>query len=1133
MRNWWLWCFLMGCFCTLSAQTETPYKSKKIAFSKDTLTLLNSSIQKEFFKIIEANGTEIDTSFYKIDFVKAKLYFKNNYQTTDSLTVRYLQFPEFLTKTYSMYDPKRVVPNEAGVLVTLKKEGRIGFKPFDGLTTSGSISRGVTIGNNQNTTVNSNLDLQISGKLSSKVSLRASIQDSNIPLQDGGYSQKLDEFDQIFVELFSDRWSIRAGDLFLENRQSKFLNFNKKVQGINTRFTFGSPTNSTEVFAAAAVVRGQYARSSFTGQEGNQGPYKLRGNNGELYVLVISGSERVFVNGLLLTRGENNDYIIDYNAGEIRFTSLYPITSEMRIVVEYQYSERSYTRFVTYGGVNHQSKDWNLAGYLYTENDVKNQPLQQSLTQEHVGVLQNAGDNTTLMNAPSAYIDTYSENKILYKKVTVGTTEVFEYSNNPSDTLYNVTFSLVGANQGNYTLANNNAVGKIYQYVPPIAGVPQGNYEPITRLIAPIKLQLATLLGGYHPSEKTTVDFEVGVSNNDLNLFSKLDDSNNKGLAAKFNGKQRIYSGKSNWNAFGTIQLIQQNFKTVERLFTIEFNRDWNLTTAISGNQSLITAGIEWELKQKGNALYQFERLDLGQLFTGNRHLLRGYYNDGKILLQQNASTLQSSGTLTESRFTRNRTRLRYHFGKNWTGSTFNLEDNTDRTTSTRALTALSQRYKEIGLFTGRGDSTKVFIELGWLHRTNDSLQNGFLQKVNTSNRWYVNSRLIQSEKSNLTAFINYRRLSYVDPNRQDEPSLNSRLVYNDRFLGQLIQVSGAAETASGTIAQQEFTYLEVNPGQGVYMWNDYNNNGIQELQEFEIAPFPDQAKYVRVYLPNQIFIKTHQNKLALSFALNPGQWLNEKGWKHFLSHFYNQMAYTIDQKTKREGERFHLNPFQPGSATLLGLNSSFRNSLFFNRGRQFHSVTYTYLITNIRTLLSVGTQENKLESHQLQYAHLWRKTWLFNIESTLGNSQGLAENYASRNYVLETVQFQPKLSYLFSANKSLSLFYELKNKNNTINDKETLRQSRLGIAVNFIGEKQFTLTGEYAYYRNAFTGNAQSAVAFQMLEGLQPGNNATWRVLLQKNLTKYLDLNINYLGRQSETSKTIHTGSVQLRAFF
>ena len=132
----------------------------------------------------------------------------------------------------------------------------------------------------------------------------------------------------------------------------------------------------------------------------------------------------------------------------------------------------------------------------------------------------------------------------MYKKVLVSGVEVFEYSNNPEDELYNVRFSLVGTNQGNYILANNQAIGKIYEYIEPIAGIPQGNYEPIIRLIAPTKIQIATVLGSYNPSEKTKVDFEIGVSNNDLNLYSDLDDKNNKGIAGKINAKQRLLSQK-------------------------------------------------------------------------------------------------------------------------------------------------------------------------------------------------------------------------------------------------------------------------------------------------------------------------------------------------------------------------------------------------------------------------------------------------------------------------------------------------------------------------------------------------------------------------------------------------------------
>ena len=1120
----------------LSAQNvETPYKSKKIIATRDTISIDSTSVNASFFKLVDANSKVIDSTFYLMNFQKGTLVFKENFDfSSDTLTVRFLKFPAFLTKEYSIYDSSRVVKSENGLydLYKISKDVNKRFIPFDGLNTSGSITRGITIGNNQNAVVNSNLDLQITGKISDKVSLRASIQDSNIPLQSSGYSQKLDEFDQIFIELFSDKWSIRAGDLFLENRKSRFLNFNKKVQGLATNFNFGKKGNATNVFASAALVRGQYARSTFVGQEGNQGPYKLRGANGELFILVISGSERVYVNGILLERGENNDYIIDYNAGEIIFTSLFPITSEMRINIEYQFSDRNYSRFVTYFGASHERDAFSIGTNIYSENDIKNQPLQQNLSEEQAQILVNAGDDNALMTAPSSYLDEFSENKILYKKTIINQVEIFEYSTNASDILYNVRFSLVGNNQGDYIVANSAAIGKIYEYVAPIDGIQQGNFDPIIRLVAPTKVQIATIFGKYNPSAKTSIDFEGAVSNNDLNLFSSINDNDNQGVAGKINARQRLFSKKWQIDAFSNYQFVQNEFRTIERLYTIEFDRDWNLNSTI-GNQSFITSGIEFMLPQKGLATYQFENLNFSKNFNGNRHSLNASFQLDQWNIQNKGSFLKSDGITSTSEFIRNSSQVKFNFKKNWIGSSLRLEDNQERIKLTKLLTPLSQRFFEYGGVLGRGDSTKVFVELGYLHRINDSLQNSILKRVNVSQSYFMKSKLIQTDKSDLSVFVNYRNLQFEDNQRKDEPSLNSRILYTDRFFNQLIQSTTAYETASGTIPQQEFTYLEVEAGQGVYAWIDYNGNGVQELQEFEIAPFPDQAKYIRIFLPNQIFLRTHQNKFSESVTLNPNQWQNEKGLKKILSYFYNQSSFLIDRKIQRDGDNFDLNPFSTSQENLLGLNTSFRNSLFYNRGKQKHSVTYTYVKNRARNLLLTGSQSSNNSSHQIQYDYLLQKYWLFALSGKTVNSDTFVENFETRNFNISSYQIAPKISYVFSRNASWDVFYEVFNKQNTIGLKESLEQTRIGTSFTYASEKKLTMNGEFSLYENDFVGDANSAVAFQMLEGLQPGRNMTWRLLLQKNLTQYLDVNINYQGRKSETSQTIHNGNIQLRAYF
>ena len=1127
-------------FCGFSQSQDSNYKTKRVAL-KDTIQIDSVSINSNSFSILRIDNTIIDSTFYAVDFAKATLTFKKTVET-DSIIINYLKFPEFLTKTYQQLDDNIIVEDNSNnqTLYKLSQPNtNKDFIPFDGLTTSGSISRGVTVGNNQNSVLNSELDLQITGKLNDKVSLRASIQDANIPLQESGYSQRLDEFDQVFIELFSDHWNVRAGDIDLVNTNSYFANFSKRVQGLNLNLKLGEEDSRTNLFAAGAIVRGQFTTSQFTAQEGNQGPYKLQGPNGELFVLIVSGSETVYVNGITVKRGEDQDYIIDYNAGEIIFNSTFPITSEMRITVDYQFSDRNYSRFVTYGGGNYESEKFKIGVSVYSENDAKNQPLQQNLSEEQVEILANAGDDRSQMVAPSEIRDELNDNRILYKKELIGSAEAFVFSNDPDDELYRVTFSLVGENQGDYDLSNINAINNIYEYV----GVNLGSYAPIVQLVPPTKLQIAVLNGSYKPSEKTNISFEASGSKNDLNSFSNLDDDNNNGFAGKINIEQTLIKNDSLWNfdVFIDSDYISSHYRNIEGLYNPEFNRDWNLDqppgTQIAsdlGNQTLINSGFKLFHPKKGNINYQFEHLNYSYGFKGKRHVANANLIFNKFSIISNSSFLKSNSNINSSNFLRAYNQVTYSMKKSWVGTNFAIEDNQEKNVQTLILTPLSQKFKSYEVFVGVGDSTKIFTEFGYKNRVNDSIRDNELQKVNTSNTFYLDSRLIQNKNTNLLLYANYRTLKNIDKAIEDERSINSRLQFNQKLFKQIIQWNTIFETNSGRLPQQDFTYVEVEPGQGAYTWNDYNINGIQELEEFEIAQFQDQGRFIRVLLPNRVFIKTHQNRLSQTLIFNPSQWsVSEDKSKNFWSHFYNQTSYLIDRKIKREGSSFNLNPFNNNEEDQLGLQLNFRNVLFFNRGKQRYTSSYTFLDNTTRNVLSVGYIENGLKSHQLNFNHKLSENWLVNIISAFDNNESISENFASKNYNFDETRFNPKLSYLFNDNSSFDVFYQYASKNNTIGDMEALKQQKYGMSFTLASSQQSAINGEFNFFSNNYTGNPNTPVAYQILEGLQPGKNFTWSLLAQKKLTKFLDLNLSYFGRKTETSKTIHSGSIQLKAYF
>ena len=327
--------------------------------------------------------------------------------------------------------------------------------------------------------------------------------------------------------------------------------------------------------------------------------------------------------------------------------------------------------------------------------------------------------------------------------------------------------------------------------------------------------------------------------------------------------------------------------------------------------------------------------------------------------------------------------------------------------------------------------------------------------------------------------------------------------------------------------------YVKTEPGQGFYTWIDYNNDRVQQFNEFEVAQFQDQADYLRVALPNLTFLPTQRAKLRQSITLNASQWVNEKGLKKTLSHFYNQTYLLIDNEQQRIGDSFNFNPFDLDETKLLGLTYNFRNSLYFNRNQQNYSLIYTYGKSRNKNQYSIGNQENNTFVHQLELQHKLSKFWLLDIKSALSENKLETENFVSRNYKIDSKEIAPKFTFLYHKDHRFSFFYHFKKMKNILTEFQQLQQQKLGAEYFFISKRQNQISANVNVFLNDFTGNANSPVGYQMLEGLQSGRNFTWNLLLNQKLNSYLNLNVSYLGRKSQESKTIHTGMVQLKAIF
>ena len=93
----------------------------------------------------------------------------------------------------------------------------------------------------------------------------------------------------------------------------------------------------------------------------------------------------------------------------------------------------------------------------------------------------------------------------------------------------------------------------------------------------------------------------------------------------------------------------------------------------------------------------------------------------------------------------------------------------------------------------------------------------------------------------------------------------------------------------------------------------------------------------------------------------------------------------------------------------------------------------------------------------------------------------------------------------------------------------------KLGIELKYNKAQQSSLSAKFNFILFTYNGEANSSLSYEMLEGLQPGNNYTWNLTYQRTLANNIQLNLSYDGRKSESAagRIVHIGNVQVRAYF
>ncbi|MFN3598103.1 MAG: hypothetical protein ACK41D_12645, partial [Rubricoccaceae bacterium] len=554
-------------------------------------------------------ATPLEPGDYAIDYAAGMLTLALPALPGERLVVAYRGLPRFGT---AAQPPPPLPPDSAAARA---RAAPAPASPPGTLRTTGSITRGIVAGSNRDASITSGLRLEVAGEIADGVTVQAALTDENTPILPEGTTQQLSDLDRVFVQIDARRARARLGDVDLALGGSAFAPLARKIQGaaFDAALVPRGPLTGGRVLVAGATTRGLFRSQEIVPIEGVQGPYRLTGARGEPFVLVVPGSERVYLDGARLTRG--TDYTLDYATGELAFTPARLVTAERRLTVDFEYTTSRFTRTLA---VADAVADFGPAApaapgvrarlgvRVLREADGTTFGDERGLTAAELDAIAAAGDRDVLVDgAERVPFDPESPFVLYVRRDTVvagQTYRVFVPAPPGAEAVFRVRFTRVAPGEGTYRRAGQARNGILYEWTGPAGG---GDYIPFRRLPRPTARRLASVRGQAEPLPGLEVFAEWAHSLSDENTLSRLDAADDAGAAAEVGLRLARPLAGGTLAAEAGLRRRSDRFRALDRVRDVDFARRWNLARGAlplvldTLGEATAEAGVRW---QRGGA---------------------------------------------------------------------------------------------------------------------------------------------------------------------------------------------------------------------------------------------------------------------------------------------------------------------------------------------------------------------------------------------------------------------------------------------------------------------------------------------------------------------------------------------------